>query len=275
MKISLLDNRSIIEVSGEDACKFLQSIISNDINLATEDGVIYTYFLNPKGRFLFDVFIYYNGSGYILDINSEHSEKLFERLSFYKLNSKVKISINSDLRVLYSNEQIKDHISHKDPRFIKLGFRSLVRNSEINLYQFHDTNIYIEDKYNYCIPDGFVDLIPEKSLPPEFGCEELNAVSYTKGCYTGQEVISRTKYLGEVRKSLYILNFDNLSIFTEDADDEVIQNGNKIGKVTSYFNKKAIAILRKDEINISHECIHKGCKAKIIIPEWKNIANAL
>jgi folate-binding protein YgfZ len=271
MKINILKNRSIIEISGDDAYKFLQAITSNDLELAKINGILYTYFLNPQGRFLFDAFIYYEKSKFLLDVDKDYSKKLSDRLSFYKLNSKVEVKENPSLSVLYSDEKIDSLFSFRDPRYPKLGFRTIIDSENLQNIYISEGDLYNEDKYKYCIADGFLDLIPEKSLPPEFECEALNAVSYNKGCYTGQEVISRAKYVGEVRKTIYLLSFDeDQEILEEENFSEVFQDEVKIGKVTSYWNKKAIALLRKDLADKSKPCILNGYKANIFDPCWRN-----
>jgi folate-binding protein YgfZ len=84
----------------------------------------------------------------------------------------------------------------------------------------------------------------EKSFPIEYGAEQLNAISYTKGCYVGQEVVSRTKYQGVIRKSVMKIEFSYPYIASTDRD--IFQNQKKIGHICSSYGVKAIALIRNE-----------------------------
>lgn len=234
----LLNNFKLVELRGDDVASFLQSQITNDINLLDSNKIIYALFLNPQGRFLYDCYISKKNDSYILEINADQLENFIKRVNFYKLRSDVSITTMDDYNVIYSREISENSL--KDPRHKFLGYRIYTDN--FSKFNFTENDIYSEDKYSLGIPEGFIDLIPEKTLVPEFHMDMLNAISYTKGCYTGQELISRTKNLGEVRKKPYILklkentNLDNYDVFDE--------NMSKIGKITSTWKNFAIAILK-------------------------------
>ncbi|MDX1924677.1 MAG: hypothetical protein SFT91_05620 [Rickettsiaceae bacterium] len=240
--MQILEDRVIIKAFGKDAKRYLQSTTTNDIEVLTkESDSIYAYFLNAQGRFLYDSFIIMAEDGYFLDVNKDYAEKLLSRLDFYKLNMKVNFSLEKNLKIFYQKTKREGKIVYKDSRYEKMGYRCVS-----TLVDGPVDESYLEDKYEYSIPDGFTDLVHEKSLPPEFGCDFLSSVSYTKGCYTGQEVISRTKYQGVVRKNLYKLTFkDNM----EDLKGEEIVLGNeKIGYITSSWKDIAIALLKTEKI---------------------------
>ena len=131
-------------------------------------------------------------------------------------------------------------------------------------------------KYEYSIIDGFLDLLYERSMPVEYGAEELNAIDYSKGCYIGQEVVSRVKYQGVIRKKIFKLSFDATNI-ADLAGEEVLDlRGNKLGVVCSSYKNQAIAILREEKL----EEIYLGLEKKnaiigkyiasIEIAPWRN-----
>jgi len=220
-------------------------MMTNDIELLESQGSIYCLFLSPLGRFLYDAFIVKHEDKYLLDVNKQNASKFLQRLNFYKLHSKVFFALNEELTVIYSDKKLSKSTCHKDPRHSKLLYRSMGYNKDIQGELTQD--LYLKDKYNYVIPDGFTDFIHDKSLPPEFGAENLNAISYTKGCYTGQEVISRAKYQGVVRKALYRLEFKNA--IDEDLSGEEIFHGEvKIGIITSNWRNFAIALLKSEYV---------------------------
>lgn len=240
--VCFLSDRVVLKIYGGDSKKFLQSVLSNDIEESVKNGVLYSYIISPQGRFLFDVFVYKQEDFFYIDANKNTSDLLKKKLNFMKLRSDVKIEDEDKYCILYSKDKIYDCISLKDPRYRKLGFRSIKDKNFINDGIEKDL-LYLQDKYQYTIPDGFVDLKYEKSLVPEFAPEILHSVSFSKGCFPGQEVLSRTKYQGQIRKNLFKITFEE-SISENLSDTKVIINGEELGQITSNNNKSAIAILK-------------------------------
>ena len=245
-------------MSGGDSALFLQSITTNDISGISDKSLIYTFFLNAQGRFLFDAFIFQINNDIYIELDRDNLEKFEKRINFIKLKADVKLSRADELFALYSRDQMNIGYSFKDPRDDRLGYRSYVTEQ----LSGEDSSLYQNDKYKYIIPDGFIDLEYEKTLLPEFDPEGLNAISYTKGCYTGQEVMSRAKYQGVLRKSLYLLEiYDKIP-----GGSEVRINDSKAGYITSSYNGKAIALLKDEFIDaIPKEAkINENSSGKII-----------
>jgi folate-binding protein YgfZ len=115
-------------------------------------------------------------------------------------------------------------------------------------------NLFINDKYKYSIPDGATDMIQNRSIPIEFGAEELNAISYNKGCYIGQEVVSRAKYQGVIRKKIFKLEFTKNEFGTDIANIATgaeitdLECKIKLGVYCSGVQGLAIALLREEKI---------------------------
>lgn len=228
---SLLKDRSLIEVRGDDRLSFIQNLITNNINSA--ENYIYAIMLSPGGRFLFDMFILKERDRLLLDVFSGTKKLLLDKLDLYNINLDISLSELSE-KIYYTREKR----GNKDPRYEKLGYRF------ISFESLEDDNSYSQDKYEYSIPDGGIDLIYNKAMPQEYGAEELNAISYMKGCYVGQEVISRTKHQGEVRKKIYsIMSDSNLSDIQHGAP--IMQQDKKVGIFLSSYNNKAIALIRE------------------------------
>ena len=126
-----LNHRSIIEISGTDRYDFLQGLTTNDI-VKSRDSLIYSAMLSPKGRFLFDFFIFEFNQILILDCPKSRSEEILKKLNFYKLRKNIDIKINENWLILQNTDDIdyqkslSDHryFSFKDPRSSKLGDRS-------------------------------------------------------------------------------------------------------------------------------------------------------
>ncbi len=266
----ILPDRSIIHVFGPDSQKFLQSLITNDVVNKT---YTYNYLLNNQGRYLSDFFIYQdNNESYFLDIDTNSSVALIKRLSMYKLRSHIEIlDVSEFYEVLYSTKKLQNVVfSLQDPRYDKLGFRSLIKTENITKLQNKSNDLYLKDKYNFAIVDGNLDLVVEKSIPIEFGAEELNAIDYKKGCYVGQEVISRAKYQGVVRKKIFKLQCGT-NFAPVNPGDEVTFDAIKVGKLCSFYENLAIGLLWEEKyLGLAEKKVMiNNCIWDIVLPPWR------
>ncbi len=248
--------RSIIAISGDDSFKFLQNLITNDLKLLSNPNhIIYAMILSPHGRFLFDLFISKpEENRFFLEVSEATKDILLKRLNLYKINLSIQIENMSDLKVSYSAYIIDNVIGcFKDPRFEKLGYRIIDLKS-------YDSSVYLEHKYKFGIPDSDCDFIFDKSIPLEYGAEELGAVSYTKGCYIGQELTSRTKSQGVVRKKLYLIETSDDCSNISNSQNIISEDGIVIGKFCSGKKDSGIALLKEELVNNSKLHIeHSGC----------------
>ncbi len=265
----ILTDRVIIEVSGDDALKFLQNLTTNDL---TASNYCYTYMLNNQGRYLFDFFVF-KGSNqqFLIDIHKEHAESFKTKLMLYKLRADIKVNnFDNNCGVIYSRDKPKFLFiySQIDPRLNKLGFRSLVKDVKISDYNLAK-DLYLKDKYNYTIPDGYYDLIVDKSIPIEYGAEELGAISYNKGCYIGQEVISRAKYQGTIRKKLFKITADT-DLDNYPKGTEIIVDNMNIGVFCSTYKNQAIALIRVDKnCDLQKPININNIKLELSVPHWR------
>lgn len=245
-------NRSVIKITGDDIHKFLSSITTN---LIDPEELSYQLILSPTGRLICDFFVFPQKDAYFLDTGLK--DRLLATLMKYKMRSKVSIT-EEDLQVVYSDQSF-GKISFKDPRLNRLQYRSIISSSLDK-----GSDLYSHDKYAYGIPDGEIDMIPDKTIPIECGIDILNGISYTKGCYPGQEVIARVKHQGVVRKRLYLLEAENNIIAPKST--EISQQGEKIGVLCSSYKNKGICLLRKDEIFV--EGLLESMTIKMKMAPW-------
>lgn len=190
--IRLID-RTIIEISGTERRKFLQGLITNNVEKASATNLIYSAMLSAPGRFLYDFFIFEIGETLILDCFAPRCDEIITKLNFYKLRSQVTIKKNEELKV-FSNQESNGFI---DPRNPKLGHRLYSNHQQPTANDYHFLRISLK------IPESEHDLTYDKSFILEFNFDELNAIDYNKGCYVGQELTARTHYRGEVRKKIF------------------------------------------------------------------------
>jgi folate-binding protein YgfZ len=245
MKYEIIDSRSLITISGVDAERFLQGLVTN---LVCQSKPCYSLMLSAQGRYLCDFFLFGNDDGFYLSVINSAKARLLQKLTFYKLRSKVDIIDESiKYKHLYGNIPVGER-SFKDPRHQQLGWWSILNISDIEKLDTRliSADLYNQDKYHLAIVDGDIDMLQDKALPPEYGIEILNGISYTKGCYIGQEVIARTKHLGEVRKKICLVTAD-CDLSNYHYATQITYKEQKIGILTSSYKNKAIALIRQNQ----------------------------
>lgn len=281
-----LKNRSVFTVSGVDATKFLQGLITNDINKVDEKNVIYALMLTPQGKFLYDFFIAKFNGEYLVDCDKLQLPAIIKKLSMYKLRSDVKITDASDKFevVALIGDKVFDVIKNEtdgdtrpfckgvayiDPRTPKVFARSFIERENnyqsFKAFEFEagEFNNYEDIRINSCIPTGNADMMPESSFPHDFAMDELNAIDYKKGCYVGQEVTARVHHKGSVNKKLYVVSSLKNEKLPE-IGSEILAGDKKAGVLLSAYNKTALALLNKDMVE-KENCTYKVNDIEITI----------
>ncbi len=263
-----LKQRAVIQISGKDANKFLQGLITNDINNVDDSNVIYALMLTPQGKFLYDFFIAQREGVFLIDCLKERLSEIVKKLNMYKLRSDVLIEdvsekyevvalVGDKVFEIIEGEgknvrQFCKGVAYIDPRCNKVFARSFIEAE--NAYQsFKAFNFELGDFDDYeferikaCIPEGGVDLQSEKSFPHDFAMDELNAIDYNKGCYVGQEVTARVHHKGSVRKKLYVLESEEGNKL---QFGQVVKVGEeKIGAVLSSIKNISLGILIHEKV---------------------------
>ena len=241
-------NSQFLSIEGEDSNEFLQNLITNDINKCSEDNIIYSCLLSPQGKFLSDFFIFKKDEKYLIETHSFFYEKLLKKLNIYKLRSKVHINEVNNLHsysVFGDIQKDQDtFIFNIDPRNKNIGLKliHLKKNPEI-LDSLNEIN---EEKYHQIliqntVPLSHYDLEENKSLLLENNFENLNSISWDKGCYVGQEITARMKYRALLKKKIYSLEIKDGSPLIGQVikDDE-----NEFGKIISIKNDSVLAMLK-------------------------------
>ena len=263
----LEDHLSLIEVSGEDSLTFLQGQITNDINLVTEETMIYAGLCNPKGRLLAFFHILKFCNNYYLICPKSIEEKIIKKLSMFILRDKVLIKnpeeltltglkISSDHSIL--GKKVKAcSLDMQSTSFNKVHITRLSKESDIFLMVgsrqslkellLEDENLkiisYKEWKKHYIqrnIPNIYL-ATQDKYIPQSLNLDLINAISFKKGCYTGQEIIARTHYLGKIKKRMFAgkcASSDELNY-----GDEVFSKNDVIGFVIDYMRDSSTSYL--------------------------------
>lgn len=262
-----LANRSVVRLSGADRKSFLQGLVTNDINKLSATTPLYGLMLSPQGKVLFDFFVVENGDEIWLDCWREKAAELVQKLTLYKLRAKVTIALDETLHVYASLESgiknLEFGIVFSDPRHADLGMRLIATDTlpHGNLAE------YEQHRLSLGIPDS-ADFIPDRSFAMEFGIVDLHGISYTKGCYVGQEIISRAKSRGVLNKALYKVSADSPLPAT---DTPILSSESEVGTLRSSHGNIGLAILRIDNATKAQNLTADGIAISAKLPDWFSI----
>ena len=196
MPVSQLPARAVVEITGEDRVTFLQGLVSNDVARAAPGRAVFAALLTPQGKWLADFFIHATDDALLLDCEAAHAPMLVQRLSKFRLRSKVALR-ETALPVLVGwGDAAPPPDAVPDPRLAQAGWRALSGDAP-DLCAEYDAH-----RLALGLPDGSADLRAEQTVLLEAGFDELHGVSWEKGCYMGQELTARTKYRGLVKRRL-------------------------------------------------------------------------
>ena len=248
-----LTERAVIAVSGPEAHSFLQGLITNDVEKAA--GGLYAALLTPQGKILFDFLISEQDGAILLDCRHESREALVKRLSMYKLRAKVEIAVRDDLGVFVGE-------GPADPRLAALGLRSIAPKHEAA----PGGAAYLAHRLDMGVPEGN-DFGSDRMFALDADLGELNAVSFDKGCYVGQELTARMKHRGTARKRLLAVATADGSPLVRDA--ALTAGGQEIGAVTSAYGARGFALVRLDRLAGDAEPIEAGgAPLTVTKPSW-------
>ena len=241
-------NSKFISIEGTNSSEFLQNLITNDIHNCTKDKVIYSCLLTPQGKFLSDFFIFKIENKFILETHALFYKNLIKKLKIYKLRSNVFINKIDNIHsfIIFGNiEKDKSTIIFcKDPRRHNIGHKFIHESSNPKILESY--NQINEDEYHEMliknlVPFSHYDLEENKSLLLENNFENLNSISWDKGCYVGQEITARMKYRALLKKKIYTFNV--MSGFPQ-KDQQIKEKGINVGKIISVKNKSLIAMMK-------------------------------
>jgi folate-binding protein YgfZ len=194
MAATTLADRALIRLSGEDVRGFLQGLVTHDTTLLAPGRPLWAGLLTPQGKALFDFILWADGEDVLVDCEADAAEDLARRLSLYRLRRKIAIATEPDLAVHWSPEAG----GPPDPRLPELGARWLAPPSA-------PAESWLEHRLGLGVAEGRRELGSDKTLWLECNAAELNGVSFTKGCYVGQENTARMNYRSKVNRRLVVV----------------------------------------------------------------------
>ncbi|MEH6525931.1 MAG: hypothetical protein V7723_07635 [Sneathiella sp.] len=253
-QITFLDTRAILTLTGADVVEFLQNLITNDMAEATDTHAMYAALLTAQGKFLHDFMVIKWGDQILLDVATDRKADLLRRLTMYKLRADVTLADGEfDIYALFGTPpdaaagtvtETGDGLSYVDPRLNAMGTRLLTPRGRKPATAATEVPFADYDAYRIAhgVPEGGTDIIPEKNFLLEANFEELNGVSFSKGCYVGQELTARTKHRAKIKKRLFQIRFDGELT----PGQSITLDGKEIAVVRSVQNGHGLALTRID-----------------------------
>ena len=199
MYIAALPDRAVLEVSGADRVSFLQGLVSNDVAEAVPGRAVWAALLTPQGKWLADFFILADGDRLLLDCEAAQADMLMQKLTRFRLRAAVQVQPVPLLVHAAWGSDPGAALQARDLRVPDAGWRVLSDAPLTVTASFEDWD---RRRLALGLPDGSRDMESEKTTLLEAGFDELHGVSWTKGCYMGQELTARTKYRGLLKRRL-------------------------------------------------------------------------
>jgi len=260
MKAAFLPDRGVIKVSGDDARKFLDGLVTTNIDLLQPGLGRFGALLTPQGKIIVDFLVteasQAQGGGFVFDVPLALAQALATKLGFYKLRAKVTVeNLSSQLGVLAvwgGEPATKPDLAFQDPRDPQLGWRFLVPEdlaattaSAIGA-ELCDSDDYEAHRIACGAPRGGVDFIYGDAFPHETNMDRLHGVDFDKGCYVGQEVVSRMQHRGTARTRTVRVRLDGA---VPEIGLPVIAGDKSVGTMGSSANGVGLAVLRTDRVS--------------------------
>jgi hypothetical protein len=259
MKAAFLPDRSVVKVSGEDARSFLNGLVTTDLTELKPGFGRFGALLTPQGKITTDFLITEasagHGGGFLLDVPRALAQALAAKLGFYRLRAKVAVeNLTENLGVLAAwdgEPATKPDLAFADPRLPALGWRILVpeelkqKVADLIGADLVDAAAYEAHRIAAGVPRGGLDFTYGDAFPHETNMDRLHGVDFDKGCYVGQEVVSRMQHRGTARTR-------TVKVILEGPSPEVgatILAGDKpVGTIGSTSGQNGLALVRTDRV---------------------------
>jgi tRNA-modifying protein YgfZ len=265
MATAHLDDRAAVRISGPDAATLLQNVVTLDVEKVDRHGSGYGALLTPQGKILWDFILHKLAEGYAADLRADQAEPFAKRLSLYKLRAKVEIAVAPELSVYVQWPASADHPA--DPRLAALGSRWLAPSNTVEADASRDD--WHRNRIALGIPEGGIDFVFGDAFPYDAAMDSLGGVAFEKGCYVGQEVVSRMRHRGTARRRIVALAGEGP--WPEPSSD-ILAGEKPVGRLGSSAGGHAIGLVRLDRLGAA---LREGAEVRVgsalvsaTLPAW-------
>jgi folate-binding protein YgfZ len=283
MKAAHLPDRGVVKIAGESARNFLHGLVTADILDLMPGTARFCALLTPQGKIVADFFVTVapaaEGGAFFLDVPGARIGPLVERLMLYKLRAKVVIEDVSEILGIVAawdgEGRTSSGMSYADPRLPALGLRSMIapQRSAEAAAEFGailvDASDYESHRIALGVPQGGADFGYGDAFPHETDMDQLGGIDFAKGCYVGQEVVSRMEHRGTARTRAVPVRYDGTA---PQPGATVSAGGQLIGTMGSAGGGLGIALLRLDRIADAYSrgetLTAGGLPIRVVKPDW-------
>ena len=252
-----LPGRAVLSVTGAEAAHFLHNLLTADVEHLGDGGATLAALLSPQGKILFDMLVVRQGDGFLIDCAADQRADLLKRLAMYRLRAKVEVAPRDDLHVSVSPGEIPG--GYRDPRSAAIGWRAT--GPEGRPAQGYDAA-----RIALGLADSAADLGSGEFFPHEANLDQLGGVSFKKGCYVGQEVVSRMEHRGTARSRILPVALGGAAPL---RGTEVRAGEKLVGTLLSSSGNAALALLRLDRLaEAEAPLLAGGIAVHVLKPRW-------
>lgn len=261
MTIEKRSGRIAFRISGPDATHLLGDVLTPAI---LEDGVARWFaLLAPQGKVLAEGLVGWADGSHWLDVDAAVAENFFKRMRMYRLRAKMEIEpLGESHSVGWSAQEPKHGIVHADGRAPGLGYRVIA--SKEGSEDWADGEGQARARIALGIAEMGPDFDPEEVFPHDIGMDFLKGVDFKKGCYVGQEVVSRMQHRGTARRRPVIVS----SIAAGQKGDAIMLGGKSVGTIGTPADGTAVAIVRIDKVIDATAASVNDTPVMLALPDW-------
>lgn len=276
-RIAQLPRRTVVSVGGPEAESFLNGLVTNDMTKFGVGEAAYGGLLAPQGKVLFDFLVFRDAERFLFDVPEIIASDFIKRLGLYKLRAKVEIAdLSSTLGVAAAwggtQPQGEFAVLAVDPRIPSLGYRLIVQagTAITPIDHLPDSEAgYDAHRIALGIPEGGVDFSYGEVFPHDVDMDQLGGIAFDKGCYIGQEVVSRMEHRGTARRRIIHVT---ASSALPAPGAEIVADKRPVGTIASSANCLGLAIVRldraKEAIDLGIPLVVDDSPVKVQIPDW-------
>jgi len=283
MDAALLPDRGVVKVAGDEARKFLNGLLTTDIDKVTPHRAAYAALLTPQGKIIVDMIVTAapaeDGGGFFLDCPRALAKALNDRLNFYKLRAKILVEDLSEtlgVMAVWGDTRATEYgLCYADPRLPELGMRCmlpphLAAEAAADLgAPLTDAKAYEAHRIALGAPRGGLDFNYNDAFPHEADMDQLNGIDFDKGCYVGQEVVSRVEHRGTARKRVVPVAYAD---YAPEAGVPVKVGDTDVGVMGSSAKGRGLAMLHLSRVGealaAGQPILSGGIALQPVKPAW-------
>jgi len=260
MPVARLDDRAVVRIAGPDAATLLQNVVTLDVGDVDRHGSSYGALLTPQGKILWDFILHRMPDGYAADLRSSEVDSFIKRLTLYRLRAKADIAAAPELAVFAAWPASAARLAGLGGRWVAPAGSVA---ADATIADWHRQRIAL------AVPEGGVDFVFGDAFPHDAAMDSLHGVAFDKGCYIGQEVVSRMRHRGTARRRIVAVHADSP---LPEPGAEIVAREGPLGRLGSSADGNGIALVRLDRTHAALDAglpIRAGSQdVRVALPGW-------